>query len=85
MNHIAKATLQNRPLTASWWLTRSKFMWSLDVSEDEVDFHNIYGLDEDALEITFCARLHSLLPESTTGNYILMLQKLLGSLNLGDI
>jgi hypothetical protein len=46
MNHIAKATLQNQPLTASWWLTRSKFMWSLDVSEDEVDFHNIYGLDE---------------------------------------
>jgi hypothetical protein len=34
-------------------------MWSLDVSEDEVDFHNVYGLDEDTLEIIFCARLHS--------------------------
>jgi hypothetical protein len=60
-------------------------MWLLDIPEDEVDFHNVYGLDEDALEITFCARLHSLLPGSTTGNYILMLQELLGSLDLGDI
>jgi hypothetical protein len=59
MNDIDKATLQNRPLTASRWLTRLQFMWSLDVSEDEVDFHNVYGLDEDTLEITFCARLHS--------------------------
>jgi hypothetical protein len=84
MNHIAKATLQNRPLTASQWLMRSQFMWSLDIPEDEVDFY-VYGLDEGAMEITLCARLHSLLPGSTTGNYILMLQKLLGSLDLGDI
>jgi hypothetical protein len=57
-------------------------MWSLDV---EVDFHDVYGLDEDTLEITLCAHHHSLLLGSTTGSYILMLQKLLGSLDLGDI
>jgi hypothetical protein len=70
---------------SSRWLARSQFMWSLDVPEDEVDFHDVYGLDEDVLEITLCARRHSLLPGSTTGNYILMLQKLLGSVDLGDI
>jgi hypothetical protein len=50
-----------------------------------VDFHDVYGLDEDTLEITLCAHHHSLLLRSTTGSYILMLQKLLGSLDLGDI
>ncbi|GJN01402.1 hypothetical protein PR202_ga18667 [Eleusine coracana subsp. coracana] len=28
-----------------------QFMWSLGVPEDEAEFHDVYGLDEDALEM----------------------------------
>nr|CAB3488605.1 unnamed protein product [Digitaria exilis] len=30
---------------------RAQFMWSLGVPEDEAEFHDVYGLDEDALDM----------------------------------
>jgi ubiquitin carboxyl-terminal hydrolase L3 len=39
------------PLTAPQWPARPQFMWSLGVPEDEAEFHDVYGLDEDELEM----------------------------------
>jgi len=30
---------------------RAQFMWSLGVPEDDVEFHDVYGLDDDALDM----------------------------------
>jgi ubiquitin carboxyl-terminal hydrolase L3 len=36
-------------LTSLRLLPRTQFMWSLGVPEDEAEFHDVYGLDADAL------------------------------------
>jgi hypothetical protein len=30
---------------------RAQFVWSLGVPEDDVEFHDVYGLDADALDM----------------------------------
>ncbi|GJN26111.1 hypothetical protein PR202_gb14014 [Eleusine coracana subsp. coracana] len=58
----------------------NQFMWSLGVPEDEAEFHDVYGLDEDALEMVPQPVVAVILcfPDPPQVHYTLMRQETFG-------